>query len=184
MEKEVYCKSVQRPGSLTDLKAWYIGESSELKKWIGFGFFNHLFFYQNKLIQLYYNLKEGNEFHNVLKQKLTEDLFDNLSNNFFELIEESEKINSHNELFKIMIKSWPAFTIFDEISKYPEFATESMIRRLRRIRTSTESFSYELSKRLNHELEPNECIFYKGNTILESSHQHFINKNNMILENE
>ena len=48
-----------RECSLFSIKAWYEGESTELKKWIDFGFFNHIFVSKNGLVRLYYDVEEG-----------------------------------------------------------------------------------------------------------------------------
>jgi hypothetical protein len=180
-DKKTYRKSVERSCSLSDVKAWHLGESEELKKWLDFGFFNHIFVCKNKWMILYYDIKEGEKFHEALSKKLTEELFNELCDYFFELIERSDKLNLTEELFEIIVKSWPAFTIFDEISKYPELTNESMIRRLIRIRQTTHTFSYEISKKLELESEPLEYIFFKGR-IIEKSFDEFIKENKIIIE--
>lgn len=183
-DNKIYCKSIKRPSSLTDIKAWYIGESCELKKYIGQGFFNHIFVSEKDIVRLYYNYNEEERVWNALQQKITEDFFNELCNNFFQLIEQSEKTNSHDELFNITVKCWPTWTIFDYISKYPELVTNTTIRRLIRIRKTTEAFSFELSDRMNHENSPSHYIFFKGN-IIEKPFEHFLNENNMVIkENE
>tara|TARA_Y100000310_G_scaffold185141_1_gene185228 strand:+ start:276 stop:848 length:573 start_codon:yes stop_codon:yes gene_type:complete len=186
MEKEesfhnTYCKSIQRPSSLTDIKAWHLGESIELEKWLGCGFFNHIFVSEKDLVRVYYNHKEEEKFWNILKQKLNPDFFNEICNYFFQLIEDSEQTDSHNELFNINIKCWPAWTIFDYISKYPEIASEDIVRRLIRVRKTTEAFSYELSERLNHESSPDYYIFFKGN-ILSIPLRDFVLKNKILIK--
>lgn len=177
---KIYHKSVARPCSLLDIKAWYEGESKELEKWIGFGFYNTLFVVDNGNVTVYYDNEECNKWDEVLNEILTEDLFHNLCDDFFELIRQAEQIESELELFKIMVKSWPALSIFDEISKYPEYANSNMLIRLIRVRKTTEAFSYDLSKKLNHPKEPKNYLFYKGN-VLTMPFTHFLQKNNFIV---
>ena len=180
---EKYCYCIKQDDSLKDIQAWYLGESKELEKWIGFGFFNHLFISKNKIVRLYYNYEDGENFWKVLNEKLTEDLFHNLCDNLIELIEQSKTTNSEQELFKIYVKCWPAWTIFDEISKYPELATPLMLTRLIRLRKTTEAFSYDLSKRLNHTNLPEDYILFKGKLFFKPFDD-FTKENNIFIENE
>jgi len=179
--EKIYCKSIKRPSSLTDIKAWHIGESEELKKWIGTGFFNHIFVSEKDLVRIYYNKEEEEKVWSSLKQNLTEDFFHKLCDYFFELIEQSEKVNSHEELFNITVKCWPAWTIQDYVSKFPELGTRAMLRRLIRVRQTTEEFSYKLSDRMNHEDSPDYYIFFKGNVLIMPFSE-FILKNNIIIK--
>jgi len=156
-----YKEDVTRESSLFDIKAWYEGESNELEKWIGFGFFNHIFVSRGGNVTLYYNTEEGDRFHEVLNEKLTEDFFDKLCESFFELIEQKNNLNSEGEIFELYVRIWPALSIFDELSKYPEFGNEDMIRRLIRVRETTESFAYGLGNKINSK-GPKDYIFYKG----------------------
>ena len=181
LQKKIYCKSIQRPSSLTDIRAWHLGESEELKKWLGSGFFNHIFISKKDSVILYYNFKEEEKVLDSIKQKLTSDFFNELCNSFFELIEQSEKTNSHEKLFNITVRCWPAWTIFDYISKFPEIASQDIIRRLIRIRKNTEEFPYRLSDRMKHETSPNYYLFYKGN-IFSIPFNEFILKNNIIIK--
>jgi len=178
---KIYYEVVTRPYSLLDIRAWYEGESEELKKRIGFGFYNTIFVSNNGNVTVYYDKEECNKWDEILEKNLTEDLFHELCNEFFALIRESAEIESEIKLFEIMIKSWPAQTIFDEISKYPEYANDNMLIRLVRVRKTTESFSYELSKKLNHPPEPEAYIFYKGD-ILTIPFNQFLQQNNFILK--
>lgn len=164
-----YIKDIYRMGcSIFDIKAWYEGESKELEKEIGFGFYNTIFEVNGGNVTLYYDEQECENFYRVLDEKLTEDFFNNLCENFFRLILESEFVNTKEEIFKIMVKCWPALVIFEELSNYPGYGTDSMIRRLIRVRKNTEAFSYELSKRLDLKDEsPNNYLFF---------HEEIINK--------
>ena len=75
---EIYHSNVQRHCSLTDIRAWYLGESEELEKLIGVGYYNTFFLCENKLTQLYYHAEECDTVFKVLKQKLAGDLFDDI----------------------------------------------------------------------------------------------------------
>lgn len=125
------------------LESWRIGESDELKKWIGFGFYRSKFTLKNKILTIEYDNKEIIEFEKALEEYLDEELFDKMCDRFFELIE----LSKTKDNFEIEIKCMPILTIFDEISKYPEWANESMMRRLKRIRKSTHEFIYNLNSK-------------------------------------
>ena len=182
---KIYKKSVVRHGySLFDIRAWYEGESSELKKWIGTGFFNHLFVIEKNSVTLYYEFDEGEKIWQILKENLTEEFFDKLCDFYFEQIDNSQKISTNNEIFEIYVKIWPVLTIFDEISKYPEdLANDHILRRLTRIRETTQDFSYKLSNKAVHHKHPENYIFFKGKVFYQSLHE-FKNKNNIVIENE
>ena len=180
-----YLKDLSRIGySFLDIKAWHEGESNELKKILGCGFFNTIFLVEKDNVQAYYDCEEVEDFDKILDELLTEDFFNEVCDNFFELIEFSKETSSHERIFEIMVKCWPALTIFHEISNYPEYANESMLRRLIRIRKSTEPFIYDLSNKLVHPEEsyPN-YIFFKGK-ILNCSFDDFCRENDFIIENE
>lgn len=155
-----FTEELTRPGTLFGIKAWYEGESKELEKWLGFGMHNTLFVSKNNIVTFYYDQKEAEEFHEILKEKLTINIFDKLCESFFKLID--SPANSNNEIYNILVKSFPAYTIFDEISKYPEIASEDIIRRLERVRKNTEAFSYDLIKKVNSDDEPKNYIYFKG----------------------
>jgi len=155
---------VTRHVSLLDVKAWHEGESKELKKWFGFGFFNHIFVSENGRVTVYYDTEELDKFDEIIREKLTEDLFNELCDYLFELIEKSKNAASDEEIFELYSKMWPAFTIFDELSKHPELGNEYMIRRLIRIRKTTEDFSF-LENKLNHP-EIKTYLFHKEEIFL------------------
>jgi len=182
-EKKIYIKYIERPCSLFDTKAWYEGESKELEKWFGVGFYNTIFLSKDSVVTIYYDKEECDKFDEAMDRKLTENLFDKLCDIFFELIREAGSIESDEDIFKITVGCWPTLTIFDEISKYPEWATDSMLRRLIRVRTTTETFSYELAKKVKNQGQIKDYIFFKGNVIIKPL-QEFIKENNIILENE
>ena len=128
--------------SNTNINNWLLGESEELEKWIGFGFYKTVVKREKDAVSFIYDSAEIADFEKALDEFLDEELFDKMCNRFFELM------NLKGELSKgeIEIQSMPILTIFDEISKYPEWATESMLRRLIRIRENYHEFIYGLKK--------------------------------------
>jgi len=180
-----YINYLSRIGfSSLDVKAWYEGESSELMKVLGCGFFNTIFLVEKDNVCAYYEAEEVKNFDKALDELLTEDFFNNICDDFFELIRLSKETFSHEGIFEIIVKCWPALTIFHEISNYPEYANKSMLRRLFKIRKSTESFIYELSHKLSSSEEPNQnYILFKGK-ILNCPFDDFCRENNFIVENE
>ena len=149
-----YIKSTIRMMSLPEIKEWYEGESGGLKKLIGFGFENHLFISENGVVTLYYDNDEGEKFHDVLKEKLTEEFFDEICDKFVEAMEEGSLINA-----------WPMLTVFDEIDNYPELATPEILRRLMRIRSSFHEFFYNLEGKKGG---PKDFILFKGKVFVEN----------------
>ena len=158
-----YKKSVGRECSLFDVKAWYEGESEELKKLIGLGFFNHVFVSENGFVTLYYDLEESNNFEEWMDENFTEEFFNEICGSFFELTEKINFVESNKDVFELTVKMWPALTLFDELSNYPEWGNETMIRRLIRVRTSTESAHYELANKAIIGDFPKDYIFFRGN---------------------
>jgi len=180
MEKR-YVKDISRLDcSLFDVRVWYHGEGEELKKALGFGFFETIFLTENGKLTLYYNLEECNSYYQILDEKLDEDFFNELCDDFIELME-FENAKSKQEVFFLLVKLWPALAIFHAVSNYPEYGNDSMLRRLNRIRKTTESFSYELSSRVEHENLRN-FVFYKGE-VFEGPFDSFIKQNNIIIDN-
>jgi len=178
-----YAKNVTRSCSLFDVRAWYEGESKELEKWLTFGFYDTFFVSKNGMVTVYYSESELKKFDEILDEKLDEKFFDDLCDDFFKIIEISKNEKENKDIFKISVQCWPALTIFDVISKYPEFATKEMMRRLTRIRQSTEAFHYTLSNWANHTDLPKDYIFFKNNVILKSFEK-FINDERIIIEGE
>jgi len=180
-DKKVYHKSVSRHCSLFDIRAWYEGESKELEKWIGFGFYNTIFISENSKVTIYYEKEECDKFDKILDEKLTEELFNNLCDNLFEIIGASEDVKSNEEIYNLSVKSWPTLTIFDEVSKYPEYATDPMLLRLIRVRKETEAFPYELSRKAERSKKPTDYIFFKNNLITIPAKE-FMEQNNIVIE--
>ncbi|MCH8945443.1 MAG: hypothetical protein IIA85_00800 [Nanoarchaeota archaeon] len=160
---EKYYKEITRINeSLFSIKAWYEGESRELKKLLGIGLFNTLFVSSENTISIYYDSEEAENFHEKLKEVLTDDFFDKLCEEFFDLINESDNFNTNEEIYGLLVRCFPALVIFDEISKYPEIATDNIVRRLERVRKNTEAFSYDLMKKVNSINEPKNYIYFQG----------------------
>lgn len=166
-----YKRDLTRKCSLFEIKYWYEGESKELEKWLGFGFFNTFFVSENEIVTLYYDVDEGDKFHEVLKEKLTEELFNEICDEFYELFEKKDSVKTKDEIFDLCSKAFPAAAIFDELSKYPELGNENMLRRLMRIRKSTESLFYDIEKKLNSldlEDQKKDYIFFQGKLYFKS----------------
>jgi hypothetical protein len=158
-----FVKDITRIGySLTDVRLWYKGESEELKRLLGAGFFNHLFVVDNQSVTLYYDKEEYKKFEEALDKKLDSPFFNNLCDCFFELIEKGEVVKTQEEIRKVLIKMWPISTIFHEISLYPKWVCEEDLLRLNRIRKNTEDFSYKLSTNLKKEESPEKYYFFQG----------------------
>jgi hypothetical protein len=184
MDKE-YLKDISRLNcSFFDIKAWYLGESEELQERINFGFYNSIFVIEDSNVTLYYDKKECEEFYKILDKILTEDFFNGICNSFFKLIEQEESANTDSKIFELMVAIWPALTIFHEISNYPGYANDSMLRRLIRLRKTTEDFSYRLSERMKkNNIYPKSYIYFQGK-VFEESLDTFIKKNNIKIVNE
>lgn len=158
-------RSVMREQPLLSVIAWCDGDCSELEKWLGWSFSNHLFVGTNGKTTLYYDKEEGDKFHEILEKNLDEELFDRLCRDFLELTQKDITNPSNKEIYEIMVKCWPALTIFDEISNYPELVSESMLLRLIRIRKKTQDFAYELENQIKSTDEPEHYLYYKGKLI-------------------
>jgi len=163
-----YTKDVTRIMSLFDVKTWHTGQSERLRELMGVGFFNHMFVSKNVVVTLYYDDNEREVFHKKLREILTEEFFNRLCEDFALLIEEANKVSSNEEIFELSSKMMPALMIFDEISNYPEIASEDILRRLERIRKSTEHVSYVLSKKANIINQPKNFILYHGEVFVKN----------------
>lgn len=163
--------------SLFDVRAWHNGEGDGLKKLINFGFYNTIFVSVNGNVTVYYEKEECDEFYDVLDEVLDEALFNEVCDSLVELtLLEAE---NDDDIFELCVRLWPCFTILDIVSKYPEYGNDSMIRRLIRLRGSTESFSYDLVKDVSGDW-PETYIFYKGE-LVEGDFEEFIKDRGIIL---
>lgn len=132
-----------------DVQIWKEGAGDGLKKWLGAGIYKTKFVFHEGSVTSYLNTKECEEFDNALEEELTEELFNRMCERYFELIEKSKNAKTKEEVHKIMVECWPIWIIFDILDNYPECGTDSMLRRVMRIRTQKQDFFYELSKKLN-----------------------------------
>jgi len=114
---------------------------------------------------------------------LDEDFFSELCDSFFEIIDEAARASTNVELQDIFVRVWPALVVFDEISKYPEWdESGNMLRRLERVRKTTEAFSYDLAKKVSPQEQPLEYVFFQGK-VFEVSFEDFCTENEIIIEN-
>jgi hypothetical protein len=137
-----FVKLITRMYSYDTIKEWHIGESRELQKKIGMGFYNTLFVSRGGVVDFYYDEKECEEFEKALGKYLDEERFNEICDDFM------KKINSKE--FKIR-EIVPHLTIFNEVDNYPEWfgeeCRERCGRRLMRIRRNTEAKLYEIQER-------------------------------------
>lgn len=168
--------------SLFDVKAWYLGELEELRKAIGFGFENTIFVSEDNVVSVYYDKEESEKFDEVLDKILTERFFNELCDDFTIIVEKFKPVTDE-EIFTFLVKVWPAFVIFEEISNYPEYTNDDMLRRLYRIRETTESYAYKITENVKTEHFPRDYIFFKGK-IYTIPFEQFTKENNIIIEND
>lgn len=142
-----HIESVTRIVSKKELEAWKYGDNSGLKKWLGVGFENHKFERGSNGVTLYYDEDEGEIFHEVLTQKLTDDFFDNLIGEYYVILETMENTDDQEQLFKLVCKLWPILTIFDEMDNF-QLGNESIKRRLLKVREKTHFKVYDLMGKL------------------------------------
>lgn len=136
-----------------DVKAWKEGSGDELKTWLGVGMYKTKFIFNNGNVTAYNNIKECYELDKALNEKLTEELFHEMCDKYFELIDESKNVKNEEEIYKIIVKCWPIWIVFDILDNYPYFGNDKMLRRVMRIRTHGQDFSYKLSKKLKKQEE-------------------------------
>ncbi|MFW9872046.1 MAG: hypothetical protein ACFFG0_03015 [Candidatus Thorarchaeota archaeon] len=153
MIPNTHIEVTSRMYSLDGIKEFYIGESIELKRRWGVGFFNTIYVSKNGTVTFYYDKKEIEEFENALEKYLDEETFNDECDRFMELI-----YKPNIKLRKLV----PSLTIFNEIDQYPEWLEEDYrndcLRRLKRIRENTESKFYELMKKGGQK----NYVYYKG----------------------
>lgn len=142
-----HIKSVTRIVSKRELEAWKYGDDTGLKKWLGIGFESHKFEQGSDGVTLYYDEDEGAMFHKVLKQKLTDDFFDNLVGEYYTILEKMENTDAQEQLFELACNLWPILTIFDEMDNF-QLGNESIKRRLLKVREKTHFKVYDLMGKL------------------------------------
>lgn len=155
-----HIKSCTRFCSLSQIKAWHIGESEHLKKVLGIGFENTLFISKNNLVDFYYHPNEAEEFEKEL-EKVGKEEFGEICTDFMLLIDEIQNCETDEQKLDLFAKMIPALTIFNEFDEYPEYMERDMERRLMRVRLYTESKPYELLKDIGKD-DPKDFIYFKG----------------------
>lgn len=182
MEKR-YIRDITRLGyTLFDIKAWYLGELEELRKAIGFGFENTIFVSEDNNVRVYYDRDECGKFDEVLDKVLTEDFFNELCDDFA-IIVDRFKPETDEEVFIFLVKTWPAYVVFEELSNSPDLGNENMLRRLYRIRESTEKYSYDITENVMVNHLPRDYVYYKGQ-VYKIPFKKFVMENNILIENE
>ncbi|MBU4070357.1 MAG: hypothetical protein KJ646_05215 [Nanoarchaeota archaeon] len=155
--KKRYGKSISREGSLIGFQAWNLGETIELKNWLEWGFERHYFVNKNGVINLFVELQQGEDYYDIVEKKLNEkDFFITLCRDFLyhvnkgkEIFKEKISFKEVIELYDLIAKCFPATSIFDLISNYPEITLdENVIKKIINIRKETGEFLYELENRL------------------------------------
>lgn len=155
--KKRYGKSISREGSLIGFQAGNIGETIELKNWLEWSFERHYFVNKKGVINLFVELQQGEDYYDIVKKKLNEtNFFITLCRDFLYHVNKGKEILRKKILFKevielynLIIKCFPAITIFDLISNYPEITPdENIIKKIIDIRKETGEFLYELENRL------------------------------------
>ena len=155
-----YIKSVTRHCSLTEIKAWHIGESEHLAKLIGTGFKNTLFVSNNGRVEFYYDSEEVKKFEEVLDM-VDEEKFGEICTDFMLLVDKIPNCKNSEEKLELFSRMIPALTVFNEFDEYPEYMNETISKRLMRVRINTESKPYELLKDIGKE-DIKDFIFHKG----------------------
>ncbi len=153
---KTYKKCNSREMSLIDTQAWNEGDTQELKKWINWDYERHYFINNNGIVDLFYEMDDGDEFYEIVKEKLKEERFlDRLIEYFINEVAKGREILKKDlfkkdiiELYNIIVKIWPGTSIFDIISGYPEivFNNEKIINRLLETRNEYGEFMYEVSE--------------------------------------
>ena len=119
-----YEKTVTRKHHKEWLEAWIKAEAS-------LGLKNSFFLIEDGMVTQFVDSDEAKKFYEYVKN-MSEEVFENICDDFFKAIEEKDKY----QMFK-------ALTIFDEMDNY-DLGTESMKRRLKRVRESTHEISYKI----------------------------------------
>lgn len=152
-----YKKCNSREGSLIDFQAWNEGETQELQKWINWSYERHYFVNKNGVTDLFYEEKDGDEFYEIIIKKLKEELFfDFLCNDYLDNVEKMEEIILKDflskqeiiELYNLIVKCWPAASIFDLISNWPEIADDKIKEKVAIIRQEKSKFLYDASNKI------------------------------------
>lgn len=135
----IYQLACTRMYTYPTIQEWHIGESQNLRFMLDIGFHNTIFISKNGTVEFYYSQKEIEKFEEALEKYLDEETFHGICNEFI------RKINEQDVKIRNIV---PHLTIFNEIDEYPEWIEEKYrddcLRRLLRVRQSTESILYKL----------------------------------------
>ncbi len=152
-----YKKCNSGEGSLIDFQAWNEGDTQELQKWINWSYERHYFVNKNGVIDLFYEEKDGEEFYEIIIEKLKEELFfDSLCNDYLDNVEKVEEIILKEflskqeiiELHNLIVKCWPAASIFDLISNWPEISDDKIKEKVTAIRREKSESLYKASDKI------------------------------------
>ncbi len=155
--KKRYGKSISREGSLIGFQAWNVGDTIELKNWLDWNFERHYFVNKRGVIDLFVESQQGEDYYDIVQKRLKKkDFFNTLYRDFLYHVSKGKEILkkriSHREtieLYNLIIKCFPATTIFDTISNYPNITShENVIRKIIDIRKETGEFLYNVENRL------------------------------------
>ena len=120
-----YELAVTRMYSAELVEAWAKGEAN-------LGLKDSFFVMKNGVVEQYINSDEGEKFHEDLKKKLTTEYFGEICDKFYKAIDEDDKV-----------KMFECLCVFGEIDEYPDIANPDILRRLMRVRQSTQHLIYE-----------------------------------------
>ncbi|MCR4280328.1 MAG: hypothetical protein NUV82_02800 [Candidatus Komeilibacteria bacterium] len=159
MEYVQYCT---KEYSLSEVKAWYEGESRGLKALIGVGYYDHLYISKEGLVTFFYNADEWEEVHQRLTEILTDDFFNRICAQYNLLVDKIDKVKSPKEAYKLSVALWPIQTIFNEIDETPEIASDHILNKLMKLRSATHTKHYELDGKIKNNSDPRDYIYCKG----------------------
>ena len=137
MKTEYFENTCTRLGEDSEsVMAWADGEKQ-------IGLDSSLFLCSNGTVTQFVDLNEGEKFHDYVLS-LSNDSFNELCEKFFKTIKED--IGNYEKLSNLHV----ILAVFDEIDNYREKFSEDILRRLKRVRESTESLPYKLKTKNGH----------------------------------
>lgn len=151
---------------LDRVKAWNEGESKGLKKLIGVGYDSHLFVCEDGLVSFYYRYAEWKKLWRKLRQILTDDFFDEITSQYYDLIDRIEGVSTNREVHRLSVEIWPIQTIYNEIDEAPKIASQYILDKLMEVRTATHTKQYELESKRKARKDPKDYILFKGKLYL------------------
>ena len=149
MKTEYFENTCTRLGEDSEsVMAWADGEKQ-------IGLDGSLFICNNGTVTQFVDLKEGETFHDYVLS-LSNDSFNELCEKFFKTIKED--IGDYEKLSNLHV----ILAVFDEIDNYSDKFSEDILRRLKRVRESTESLPYKLKEKKGNK----DFIIYKNKLYL------------------